>query len=478
MKIKPEKMKATNKKEYALEKSLSSFYKNRIMTQSQKEHPKVAVLRKKGYDYFKEYGFPHTGMEKWRGTDLEGVYEENLTVQVEPEKFEKSINEIFRCEVHGFNTRVLSVLNGHYYAPDDRQLVTFENGVIAGSLAKAQTAFPVLFESYFGELNKNYNHGFAALNDAIFTDGIFIYVPDGVEVKDSFQLIKILNLPKVAVNTRNLIILGKNSSLTFLHCDDSVNHQPGFSNTVTEIYLGENAGLNLYKLQNLNDESALLNNTFVRQGKESRLRVNVLSLNGGLIRNEITVDLDGEGADADISGLYLLDKYQHLDNQVYVRHNVPRCNSNELFKGILDNEASGVFNGYIYVARDAQQTNAFQRNNNILMKPDARIDTMPFLEIYADDVKCSHGATVGQLDEEAMFYMRQRGIPFDDARLLLLYAFAAEVTGKIDIDALRISIEDMVKRRLRGELSICDRCVLHCSQPDKPIEFEIDLSKI
>jgi Fe-S cluster assembly protein SufD len=186
----------------------------------------------------------------------------------------------------------------------------------------------------------------------------------------------------------------------------------------------------------------------------------------------------GEFAEADLNGVYLMDKQQHIDNQVFVNHAVPNCYSNELFKGVLDEEASGIFNGYIYVARDAQKTNAFQRNNNILMTPKAVIDTMPFLEIYADDVKCSHGATIGRLDNEAMFYLMQRGISKADSRLLLMYAFLAEVTAKVSIDALRNNYEDMIKRRLRGELSICERCVLHCSMPDNPVEFEIDMSKI
>ena len=242
--------------------------------------------------------------------------------------------------------------------------------------------------------------------------------------------------------------------------------------------MGENASLDLYKLQNINDETALFNNSFFNMDRNSRLNVNVLTFNGGLIRNELHVNLNGEGAEADLNGLYLMDKKQHIDNQVYVNHNAPHCNSNELFKGILDEEATGVFNGYIYVARDAQKTNAFQRNNNILMKSTAKINTMPFLEIYADDVQCSHGATVGQLDSEAMFYLMQRGIPFDDARMLLMFAFAAEITENIKIETLKTNIDDMVKKRLRGELSICDRCVLHCTTPDKPIEFDIDLSKI
>jgi len=263
-----------------------------------------------------------------------------------------------------------------------------------------------------------------------------------------------------------------------MHCDDSINHDSSFINTLTEIYLDENASLDLYKLQNINDETTLLNNTFIHQEKDSRSKVAVLTLNGGKIRNEINVDFQGQGAEADLNGIYLMDKKQHVDNQVFVKHSVPNCYSNELFKGVLDDEASAVFNGHIYVAKDAQKTNAFQRNNNILMTPEASIDTMPFLEIYADDVKCSHGATVGQLDEDAMFYMMQRGISRQDARLLLMYAFASEVTSKISIDPLRISVEDMIKRRLRGELSICEKCVLHCSVPNKPIEFEIDMSKI
>jgi Fe-S cluster assembly protein SufD len=204
----------------------------------------------------------------------------------------------------------------------------------------------------------------------------------------------------------------------------------------------------------------------------------VISLNGGIIRNELNVEFAGEGADADLNGIYLMDNKPHIDNQVFVTHAVPNCTSSELFKGVLDDSASGVFNGYIYVARDAQKTNAFQRNNNILLKPTAKIDTQPFLEIYADDVKCSHGATVGQLDEEALFYLMQRGISRQDAYLLLMYAFTAEVTGKISIETLQLNIEDMIKKRLRGELAICDKCVLHCSHPDIPLEFEIDMSKV
>ena len=203
-----------------------------------------------------------------------------------------------------------------------------------------------------------------------------------------------------------------------------------------------------------------------------------ISLNGGLIRNEIRVKLNGEGADAKVFGLYLMDKEQHVDNQVFVHHAKPNCTSNELFKGILDDHASGVFNGHVLVDQDAQKTNAFQTNRNVLLTDKAKVNTKPFLEIYADDVKCSHGATVGQLDDEALFYIKSRGISGYNAKLLLMYAFAAEVIQKINLIPLHDRIDDLVKKRLRGELAICDQCVLHCNSQENVYEFAIDMSKI
>jgi Fe-S cluster assembly protein SufD len=188
--------------------------------------------------------------------------------------------------------------------------------------------------------------------------------------------------------------------------------------------------------------------------------------------------LNGKNAKADIYGLYLVDKEQHIDNLVFVDHAKPDCDSNELFKGIVDDNATAVFNGHILVRKDSQHTNASQTNRNIQLTDKATVYAKPFLEIYADDVKCSHGATIGQLDEEALFYIKSRGIGEYDARLLLLYAFAAEVVNKISVGALRENIDDLVKKRLRGELAICDMCVLQCKTQEKTYEFEIDLSKI
>lgn len=472
-------MKIGTKKYNGLESLLISYFEDRKDELFDSCHPAVARLRNEAFEFFRQNGLPDNKVEQWRTSLFTKSYDAPYVIDGEVLTFEKNVSEIFDCEIHGYHAQVVSMLNGWYYSENPDQLQVLEDGVVLGSMIAAQKEYPELFDKHYGKIALNTKNGFTAINSALFRDGLFIYVPDGVEVKNAIQLIKMVNREgNLMMNSRNLIILGKNSKLSFMHCDDSVNHFSSFINTLTEIYLGQNAGLELYKLQNINDETSLLNNTFIHQERDSHSKVNMVTLNGGKIRNELYVDLKGENAEADLNGVYLMDKKQHVDNQVYVRHSAPHCNSNELFKGVIDNEASAVFNGYVYVARDAQKTNAFQRNNNILMTPEASIDTMPFLEIYADDVKCSHGATVGQLDDEALFYLMQRGICKTDAKLLLMYAFISEVTSKISIDPLRNSIEDMVKKRLRGELSICEKCVLHCSVPDKPVEFEIDMSKV
>jgi Fe-S cluster assembly protein SufD len=203
---------------------------------------------------------------------------------------------------------------------------------------------------------------------------------------------------------------------------------------------------------------------------------NVLTLNPGTIRNNINVTLDGQNCSAELFGLYLVDKEQHVDNNIVIDHAQPNNYSNQLFKGILDDQATGVFNSHILVRKDAQKTNAFQKNQNILLTDKASIDSNPQLEIYADDVKCSHGSTVGQLDTEAMFYMRSRGISEDVARMALMNAFAAAIIDKINLEPLRSRINELVSKRLRGELSICDQCILDCRE-GRRYSFDIQLGK-
>lgn len=232
-----------------------------------------------------------------------------------------------------------------------------------------------------------------------------------------------------------------------------------------DIVVDENAQLEMYRIQNLDNSARLKTHIHIHQQRNSRVHFVVISFNAGDLHNHIDVDIDGEGCETQVYGLYLVDKKQHVENYLKINHNVPHCNSDTRFKGIMDDEATAVFNGHVYVAPGAQKTDAQQNNANIILTSTAKIDTKPFLEIYADDVKCSHGTSTGQLDQEAMFYMRQRGISKANARMLLMYAFAAEISNHIKIDSLHETIDDMIKRRLRGELSSCDHCVLHCSKP-------------
>lgn len=440
--------------------------------------PKVTKLRNNAIKDFQINGFPDTSMEKWRFSKVEDILDQDFAHLLEPSEPTQNIDELFKCEIHNFDTEIVSVLNGWYYE-NNGGLYTTEQGVVISSFRTAMQKFPELFEKYYGEIANAEDNSFVSINTAMVQDGVVIYVPDNVEVEKTLQIIKLINHDTTHfVQNRNLIILGKNSKLKLMHCDDSINHHTSLVNTVTEIFVDENANLELYKLQNLNDQSGLINSTFIKQEASSNIKTNTLTFNCGLIRNNITVALDGQGAHADVLGLYLMDKEQHVDNQIKILHNQPNCTSNELFKGIMDDRASAVFNGYIYVARDAQQTNAYQNNNNIILKPEAVINTMPFLEIYADDVKCSHGATIGQLDEEALFYLRSRGISKENARLLVMYAFAADLINYISLEPLQQRIDDMVKKRLRGELSVCDKCVLHCGSPEQEVYFDIDMSKL
>ncbi|MBE0641111.1 MAG: Fe-S cluster assembly protein SufD, partial [Bacteroidales bacterium] len=364
--------------------------------------------------------------------------------------------------VFDLDTILVAQYNG-WLVNKGETLSTMPDGTIIGSLSDAMQQYPGIFEAHYGKYADIDHDGLNALNTAFAQDGLFIYVPEGVSVEKPVQIINLIDLKEnFFVQPRNLIVLEKGASLKLIHCDHSLRHKESLINNLSEFYVGEGANLDHYKIQNKDNSSTLVTTTFFHQEKDSRMSTNTIVLHGGVVRNNTSVKLAGQQAEANILGLYLVDREQHVDTHVFVDHAVPHCMSNEMFKGILDDQASGVFNGHILVRRDAQKTLAYQNNRNLLLTDKARIHTKPHLEIYADDVKCSHGATVGQLDPEAMFYLRTRGIGEHAARMLLMYAFAAEVIGKISIQALRERIDELVAKRLRGELTICDQCVIDC----------------
>lgn len=444
------------------------------------DSPVIIQKRKAAFEYFKKIGFPHSKVENWRNTDISKALKEDYNYFIQPNSNKGvDLDTIFKCDIPHLETDMISQLNG-WFVSKNGSISISDQGVVVGSLAEAKTLYPELVDTYYAKISDNNKSGFVALNNAFAQDGVFIYVPDNVKVSVPMQMVNIINYHKnIFIQNHNLVIVGNNSFLQLVQCDDSVDHQRSLINTITEFFVGENAILDHYKLQNKNDNSTLINSMFFDLKAGAKLTTNAITLNGGIIRNENYVILNGEFCEANVYGIYLVDKNQHVDNQVFIDHAYPNCLSNELFKGIVDDSAHSVFNGHILVRKDAQHTNAFQSNKNILLTDKATIFTKPFLEIYADDVKCSHGATIGQIDETAMFYLKSRGIGEHNAKMLLMYAFAAEVINNIAIEPLQIRIDDMVKKRLRGELSICDQCVLHCSTMEKKeLKFDIDMSKI
>ena len=464
---------------YDLKGYLNSAFADKQHEITQNDTPFVAAKRANAFKLFSKMGFTHSALEKWRGTDLSKALNHEYYALPEPPSSDLDIDKIFKCDVPHFETLLITQLNG-WFADRKNLIKVYPNGMIIGSLAAAFGKYPKLIREHYGKYADDNAESLTALNTAMSQDGIFIYIPDNVTVEQNLQTVNITDFKQnLFLNTRNLIILGENSHLRLVQCDDSINHDVTFINSVTEVKIGKNSTLDHYKLQNKDDHTTLINSMYFHQDEGSSLSTNAISLNGGLIRNLSHVTLSGSHSFADISGLFLMDRYQHVDNQVFINHAAPECESRELFKGVLDDHASGVFNGHIKVHRDAQKTNAFQTNKNILLSDKASIDTKPFLEIYADDVKCSHGATIGQLDAEALFYIRSRGISEANAKILLMYAFAADVINKISIPELHLRMDDMVKKRLRGELSQCEQCVLNCStQEQHKLEFKIDLTKI
>jgi Fe-S cluster assembly protein SufD len=363
------------------------------------------------------------------------------------------------------DSTVLTVLNGFFYHPSEEALTRMDNGIIYGSLKEAAIQYPVLVEKYLGKNAPTADEPFVALNTAFSQDGIFLYVPQGVTLERPIQIINLLLSDKnQMVQHRNLFVLDKNAVAQVIICDHTLSPHMFLTNSVTEVYTGENADLDLLRLQNEHNNSCQVTNTWIRQERDSRCQHGTITLHGGLVRNNLRINLEGEGAETNALGLFLTDKMQQVDSYTVIDHTRPHCTSNQYYKGVLDDTSTGAFNGKIHVHPDAQKTEAFQTNNNILLSDTARMYTKPRLEIYADDVKCSHGATVGQLDEGALFYLQSRGISREEGRLMLMDAFTWDVISKIKQPSLQERITDLVSKRLRGELSRCNNCAMHCKE--------------
>jgi Fe-S cluster assembly protein SufD len=422
----------------------------------------INSFRGSAYEKFLKLGIPTKKNEAYKYTNLNTFFDHDYYTYFIPTESDFRKAESFRCDVSDLDAHGLVLLNGFYPSLNDK-LRQLPSGVWIGSLNEAAIRFPEIVEKHYGMYAKNENDGLLQLNTAMASDGVFVYVPENVVDTKPVQVINLVQTESDMFNQhRNLIVVDKGAQFSLIICDHTLSPLKALTNAVTEVYVGENANFDLIRVQNEHNNAAKMTHTFIHQERNSVASSNNITLHGGLVRNSTYHFLGGEGAESHSYGLFLADKFQHVDNFVNVDHAVPNCTSDQLFKGVLDDMATGAFNGRILVRQGAQKTLAYQKSNNILLTDDAKMDAKPQLEIFADDVKCSHGATVGQLDSDALFYLQSRGINKREARLMLMFGFAHEVIQNIKIEPLRERMDTLIMQRLKGELSRCASCMVKC----------------
>lgn len=417
-------------------------------------------VRDKAFEDFCRQGFPSRKVERYRYTDMSKLFEPDYGLNLN--RLEIPINpyEAFKCDVPNLSTSLYFVVNDAFYT---KQLPKTElpDGVIVDSLCRVATENPGLIERYYARMAKTEDDAITALNTMLAQDGLLVYVPKNVKLDRAVQVINIIRSDvDLMVNRRVLIILEQGAEAKFLFCDDSADDRHFLTTQVIEAYVGENASLDLYCLEETHVKNTRVSNVYIEQQAYSRVNHNVITLHNGVTRNKLDLVFKGEGAECFANGCVIADKTQRVDNNTLIDHQVPHCTSNELYKYVLDDDAVGAFAGRVLVRHDAQKTNSQETNNNLVAAKTARMYTQPELEIYADDVKCAHGCTVGQLNDAAMFYMRQRGISEKEAKLLLEFAFVNEVIDKMELAPLRERLHILVEKRFRGELNRCEGCRL------------------
>jgi len=432
----------------------------------------LQTLRTQGMARFQALGFPTTKNEDWHFTSVAPIAERTFRVATREsatpaagvtdrressrrkEDGESSLGvnradlERFNFGENGWHTVVF--VNG-MFSEELSSKAGLGKGVRVSSLSAAIKAGSAGIERYLGKIAKFEQHTFTALNTAFIDDGAFIELAADAVVEQPIHLVFVSG-GEGASHPRNLIVAGRHSRATVIESYVSLRDSGYFTNAVTEISVGEGAHVDHYKMQRESESAFHVGTVQISQARDSQLHSFSFAVGGSLARTNIYTSLDGDAATCTLNGLYLTDGTQHIDNQTSIEHIAPNCPSHEVYKGVLDGRSHGVFNGKVYVHPEAQKTDGKQSNNNLLLSPGARVDTKPQLEIFADDVKCTHGATVGRLDEQAMFYLNSRGIGRETARVLLTYAFAADVLETIELEPLKMQLEKMVLARFADQV--------------------------
>lgn len=418
------------------------------------------AVRDEAFENFKRLGFPTKKVERYKYTDIPSLFEPDYGLNINRLEIPVDPYKAFKCDVPNLSTSLYFVVNDSFY---DKALPKKElpEGVIVDSLARIAAEKPELISRYYAKIAKTEEDGITALNTMLAQDGLLIYVPKGTVVDRAIQVINILRSDvDLMVNRRVLIIVEDRAEIKLLFCDHAADDRRFLATQVIEAYVGENAGLGLYCLEETHAQNVRVSNVFISQQANSRVNHNVITLHNGTTRNRTDLVFEGEGAECNLAGCVIADKDQHVDNNTLIDHKVGHCTSNELYKYVLDENAVGAFAGKVLVRHGAQHTTSQETNQNLCTTKTARMFTQPMLEIYADDVKCAHGSTVGQLNDAALFYMQQRGISKKEAKLLLEFAFINEVIDHMKLEPLRDRLHYLVEKRFRGELNKCEGCKL------------------
>jgi Fe-S cluster assembly protein SufD len=410
-------------------------------------------IRKDAIKIFQEIGFPTRKNEEWKYTNINPIIKKNY--KLPPLEIEKKFTResLEQYLIPDLNANVVTLINGKYNS-ELSDIKDNKDKIFIGSVRKAAGTHSEIFEKHYSKYAAYSNDGFTALNTAFSTDGALIYIPKNASIEYPVYILNIFitGEENYIVNPRNLIIAEESGSARIFE-----NYFTGegssmiFANEVTEIVVGKNANVEYHKIQNDNDNNYYIGTTQVVQERDSKFHTSSITWGSSIVRNNLNIVLNGVNCESILNGVYFSKGKQLIDNHTFVDHSMPNCYSNELYKGIVDDNSTGIFNGKIMVRKDAQKTNAYQSNQNILLSDNAIIDAKPQLEIFADDVKCSHGATVGQLDKDSMFYLKARGIGEKMAKSLLLYAFVNEVIETIPDEPVKKYLGLILEKKLSSE---------------------------
>ena len=411
------------------------------------ENSSLHEMRNQAIKNFENKGFPSKKEEAWKYTSLNKVIKNDFSVfpKSEPAVEFKDVKKYF---LHDVDTYKLVFIDGKFSSFLSQ---TTHDGIDVCLLSSVlnKPKYKLVLETYFNQVASK-DESLTTLNTAFAKEGAFVNIPKGKIADKPIEIIHFStgNEAAIMLQPRNLIVVGENAHVQIIERHQSLNENPVLTNSVTEIFAQKRAICDYYKIQNDEQSANLIDNTYIAQKQESRVAVHTFSFGGNITRNNLNFYHQGERIDSTLKGITIIGDKQHVDHYTLVHHAEPNCESHQNYKGIYGDSATGVFNGKIYVEKEAQKTDAFQQNNNILVSEKATINAKPQLEIFADDVKCSHGCTIGQLDESAMFYMQQRGIPKKEARALLMYAFTDEVMESVKIPELKQRITKIIANKL------------------------------